>query len=458
MNQSKLFIGGDLSGIQKFLYNITSKKASVSLRGRSQYLTEYMKKIYDGFAEKLSGFENVYCSGGKFYLKAEDTEENKKIVENVAKQKKSELWKEHFGQLSINIAYVQYVEDIERKTIDGLSGKEGMGKLFREINNRFAKQKNQKFKDYIVGNYGDFFEVRPVSEKTRICAITGIESEECVSLDDDIWILPSVKAQILEGEKLRREENFKTFEEYADKTYLGILRMDVDGLGARFAEGFDWWDDYMDFSERLQNYFENEIKNRLDRVYVGLIYAGGDDVFAVGRWDKVIDFAYEIHKDVEDKFGKEGVHISGGIAIVNDKFPISKSAELAGEAEAASKKYPGKNAFTMFNETISWNDYDEIKEYKDEFVYHIEKNNMSKSVLHKIMEYYMLVKKNEMKSEKNYSYLWHSAYFFTRYIGNCSNEQVKDFCKKIRDEKLSERKNYKPLAIAARWAEQLIRK
>lgn len=29
-----LFVGGDLSGIQKFLYNITSRKAAVSLKGR----------------------------------------------------------------------------------------------------------------------------------------------------------------------------------------------------------------------------------------------------------------------------------------------------------------------------------------------------------------------------------------------------------------------------------------
>ena len=34
----QLFVGGDLSGIQKFLYNISSKKAAVSLKGRSCYL------------------------------------------------------------------------------------------------------------------------------------------------------------------------------------------------------------------------------------------------------------------------------------------------------------------------------------------------------------------------------------------------------------------------------------
>lgn len=30
--KSLLFIGGDISGIQKFIYNISSKKAAVSLK------------------------------------------------------------------------------------------------------------------------------------------------------------------------------------------------------------------------------------------------------------------------------------------------------------------------------------------------------------------------------------------------------------------------------------------
>ena len=39
---NQLFVGGDLSGIQKFLYNISSKKAAVSLKGRSDYLRQRM--------------------------------------------------------------------------------------------------------------------------------------------------------------------------------------------------------------------------------------------------------------------------------------------------------------------------------------------------------------------------------------------------------------------------------
>ena len=43
--EALLFVGADLSGIQKFLYNISSRKAAVSLKGRSWYLTDYMYKL-----------------------------------------------------------------------------------------------------------------------------------------------------------------------------------------------------------------------------------------------------------------------------------------------------------------------------------------------------------------------------------------------------------------------------
>ena len=44
-SQPLLFVGGDLSGIQKFLYNITSQKAAVSLKGRSAYLVNLTKNL-----------------------------------------------------------------------------------------------------------------------------------------------------------------------------------------------------------------------------------------------------------------------------------------------------------------------------------------------------------------------------------------------------------------------------
>lgn len=75
MTYDKLFIGGDFSGIQKFLYTITSRHASLSLKGRSTYIRQKMDAIYEGMIKsiekaggKVEEKEKLYCSGGKFYL------------------------------------------------------------------------------------------------------------------------------------------------------------------------------------------------------------------------------------------------------------------------------------------------------------------------------------------------------------------------------------------------------
>ena len=119
--------------------------------------------------------------------------------------------------------------------------------------------------------------------------------------------------------------------------------MDVDGLGNRFAVGFKSIQEYKAFSERLVDFFENETEKILEEDefydYLNIVYAGGDDLFVVGRWDKVADFAERIHKEVDNRFSKDGITISGGMSIVNSKFPISKAAELAGNAEDSAKRY-----------------------------------------------------------------------------------------------------------------------
>ncbi|MBR1626841.1 MAG: hypothetical protein IJ681_06825 [Bacteroidales bacterium] len=466
----KLFVGGDLSGIQKFIYNISSKKAAVSLRGRSSSVAEYMENVYQKLKGSIGQIQEIYHSGGKFYFIADDTEENRRIINDISKEENKYLWQEHYGILSINIAFVSFDEENpngDKKTI---------GKLFSSITQEFNKLKQKKFKDLLLEDYNSFFEVQKIDADLRVCDVTGIESKHLVGIDGELHVLPSVKEQIEKGEELKKVEEFKNFSDYAKGSYFGVLRMDVDGLGKRFADGFDSWSEYSEFSNRLMVFFESKViesrvKKILDKEYVGLMYAGGDDIFAVGRWDKVIDFAEKVHSEVDKEFAKEGIHISGGIVIGDDKFPIAKYAELSAEAEEKAKKYEKdgelkKNAFTMFNETISWeNDFAYVKEYKNKFCELITQEGMSKSILHQLMMYYEKVKENKENKDKNkakdYSYIWHTAYYLTRYMERYDkNSKIKEFCRELRDKELFKGKNdenFRLIAISCRWAELLLK-
>ena len=476
----QLFVGGDLSGIQKFLYTISSKKAAVSLKGRSFYLQKYMENTCDGLKTVVldAGSQTanaIYCSGGKFYMLADYSPEIVTAIDEYTIQVKTSLWEEHKGQLGINIAYVPFTENPDGTVeCDGLECVKP-GILWKIVNADFYQQKNQKCKDFLQSEFASFFEPIPVGGIPKVCAVTGIESADCVLIDlgsdTKSYVLPSVDKQIKLGEELRKVNHFRTFEEYAGDTDLGILRMDVDGLGKRFIEGFDSIGEYQRFSVRLVDFFEKEVQKIQQepsfRDYLNIIYAGGDDIFIVGRWDKVIDMAERIHKETEARFKSDGISISGGVAVVQPRFPIAKAAQLAGEAESAAKSFRGgeKNAFHMLGKTVSWDgEFEFVKSFKQQFVSLIEDFGLSKSILHKIMLYSSIadlnrIRRREGKSE-DYSYVWHISYYLTRYIERYkSNEAISVFCRTLRDKELTSKngRSLELIALAARWAELLLK-
>lgn len=477
-NYKQLFVGGDLSGIQKFLYNISSKKAAVSLKGRSFYLQQYMENICDGLKKvtKEAGAQlstDIYCSGGKFYVLTDYSEKIANAIDQYINLVKSELWKEHRGQLGINISYVPFTENPDGTVeCDGQSGIKP-GYLWKVVNADFYKQKNQKFKELLASDFNAFFCPISVGRNTKVCAITGVESDDCVpaklSDEGELYVLPSVLRQIQLGESLRNTEHFRTFEEYAGNTDLGILRMDVDGLGKRFIEGFDSINSYQQFSNRLVDFFSKEIKQMQQsyKDYLNIIYSGGDDLFIVGRWDKVIDFAEAIHKETIFRFRKDGISISGGIAIVQPSFPIAKAAQLGGEAEEASKQFRNgeKNAIHFLGKTVSWNEeFDYVKSFKNQFVSLINDFGLSKSILHKLMLYASIAEQNEVRRKEgkneDFSYVWHVSYYLTRYMERYkSNDAVCAFCRTLRDKEITfkDGRKLQLIALAARWAELLLK-
>ena len=538
---NKLFVGGDLSGIQKFLYTITSRHASVSLKGRSAFLSNYLRKVCDKIEviikKKGGTFDELYCSGGKFYLITDNTPAVTVAIDDCVKVIKEELWNEHKGQLGINICHVAYREEDGKFHVEGHENeqKTSSGVLWKYCNANFAQQKNQKFRDLILSYPNKFFGFEPKNEDGsdnedsqelivgkghKVCALTGVEfditklpqgAKFTIDDDKDLFYLPSAIEQIEEGKKMSAKEGLKTFEQYADDSYLGVLRMDVDGMGKRFIVGFPTIEDYRNFSEKARTFFEEDIKNKLlveiiqdgpdkgkeFKQFLNIIYAGGDDLFIVGRWDKVIDFAKLIHDRTIEEFKNESyidifnpnkpqchISISGGIAIVKPKFPIAKAADLAGEAEDAAKQGE-KNAFNMFGKTVSWNKdktftviknkaYDEyayVEYYKNLFVEYISEYNkdygFSKSILHKIMLYAeiadMNIEREGKGKPKDYRYMWHISYYMTRFMEKFKNygdnlvkKKLYEFCRSLRDEQLCKVRNLELLAIAARWAELIL--
>lgn len=210
------------------------------------------------------------------------------------------------------------------------------------------------------------------------------------------------------------------FEEIAGKgkdvyELLGILRMDVDNLGIIFNKGLKRLDDNSDENytrkdsnladsetlEKSQNrlykvsrivalsreldYFFTGFINTLAKEYnVYLVYAGGDDLFAVGKWDETIEFA----KKVREKFreftcNNENFTLSGGIEFVNPNFPIARSSKIAGNKEDEAKQVDiTKDRISLFGRAVKWSELDSLLEFKDELykILDINEEDKKKSI------------------------------------------------------------------------------
>lgn len=261
---------------------------------------------------------------------------------------------------------------------------------------------------------------------------------------------------------------------------LGILRMDVDNLGQLFISGFPErqksFAAYGTLSFQLDLFFSgylNTIRNgEAYKDHVAILYSGGDDVFAVGRWDKVLGFALEVRARFQQFVGRPDISISAGLAIVDRKYPIYKAAEIAGEAEEAAKNYkgedlklPDKNAINFFSETVSWeNEFPEVKRLKEHLVGLCETQNMSRSLLHQLQRYKAFRDDSERRHRekgepKDFSYKWHSAYYLKRFAERYKkNEEIVEFVEELHSRLLHD-KAFGPdrflslAALAARWAE-----
>ncbi len=148
----------------------------------------------------------------------------------------------------------------------------------------------------------------------------------------------------------------------------GVVRMDVDNLGevlknlphrsiSRLST-FSYLLGYF-FSARVQALAQkDEFK---DKIY--LAYAGGDDLFAIGAWSILPEFARAIY-DEFCNFTSSNLKLSAGIFLApTQKFPVYEAATLAGEAEKMAKE-KGRDSITFLDATLKWEKLPEVMEIK----------------------------------------------------------------------------------------------
>lgn len=157
-----LLVCGDLSGIQKFIYNITSKAAAKGLKGRSFLLQLLMdaagKYILRSLDYPLTNL--LYAGGGKFYLLIANR--HKDALIKFRNEINRNLLKKYDGELYFVLGWRSLKgSDFDIQNVN-------FSEKWKEASQEANKQKQQKFSQL---SYKEVFAPFGIGEKEETCAV-----------------------------------------------------------------------------------------------------------------------------------------------------------------------------------------------------------------------------------------------------------------------------------------------
>lgn len=239
---------------------------------------------------------------------------------------------------------------------------------------------------------------------------------------------------------------------------IGVLRMDVDDLGAIFGVGLTKTDTpntisknatlsrlldlfFLGYLNKICERFPSEDENLDSHLYI--TYSGGDDLFIVGPWNTIMKAAEEIHKDFKRyTCNNPNINISAGIYHCKPEFPIGRAATYARKILDKSKER-GKNSITVFDDTVQWtsensdrwNGYKELLHYACRLEQLVEDEEISKSFIYSLLNFQRMTF-NEIKKDKEHvplreaerrkKYLPYFKYQLARNVDRSKNQSLFD--------------------------------
>ncbi|WP_172674216.1 type III-A CRISPR-associated protein Cas10/Csm1 [Syntrophomonas palmitatica] len=438
----------DISGIQQFIYTISSKGALKGLRSRSFYLELLLENLADEIVAECGLYRCnlIYSGGGHAYILLPNTDEARDKAVSTIKNTNLRLLDSFGTQLFVGYGLQECCgNELMSKTEDP----EDYSNIFCSLASQVMERKLRRY---------SAAELRLLNRNApdrdgRECKVCGVSSE-LVERDDGtvcrfcsaftetsrmlikkdsvfvvakeeqkgtswplfssrgenqyFYALPeeSVKELLASHpDKIVRvyskntyrtglnlatrlwlgdyaavnnEGDMKTFAELAQSSEgikrIGVLRADVDNMGAAFVSGFVRQQANKDryryltlsrtatLSRSLSIFFKYYLNGILTNGKAGLlapagkrnivvVYAGGDDLFLVGAWNEVLAAALDIRRAF-DSYTGHTLTMSAGLAIFEPTYPIARmAAETAALEDAAKKhKHPGgeKDAISLF--------------------------------------------------------------------------------------------------------------
>lgn len=593
-----MLVGGDLSGVQDFIYTIAANRAAKSLRGRSFYL-QMLTDALAGWVLQQAGMPStnlLYSGGGRFY-----------VIMPAACYAQLEQWRRELGQFLLNVHDGELYIALGGATI--VDAEHNFEALFRAVNDQVAADKRRRFATLDQqelqtklftprghrGNEDDrcatcgymgstqlFLneQVDQGEQPSKICRLCestiklgfslhdaqflcishpqpnltavkgranakdilsglGLQAEICFDQKELIAYLNRNSARSIHVQIIRpfagdlamltqlrvdyRQHIFsirpivnvtpkapngevKSFDQLAEASRgikrFGVLRMDVDDLGdifgyslakaslarisslsAAFSRFFEGWVGEICRDQTItQSIYQPDQAggNPTSQAQIYSVYSGGDDLFLVGSWDVLAHVANRIKHDLQRYTGYNRlIHVSAGLTLHTEKFPLYQAAKLAHHAldqakDAVPRQAIRKNALDFLDQTIAWEAYPALLNWHQRLwqLYQGE-HGMVRSLLQVLMELYSQYHEHSQQRQKSGKghtaygpWIWRGKYQLARIRQrHHTNQALKTLLDDINEHLFTgfdaphriSLRTIEQLGLAARWTQLLIR-
>ncbi len=190
---------------------------------------------------------------------------------------------------------------------------------------------------------------------------------------------------------------------------LAVLKADVDRLGMLFACGLPderfTLSRLATMSRQVNNFFSLylphllEITEEFSDVYT--VFAGGDDLFLIGPWNRMAALALFLRERFAAYVGQNPtITFSAGITAHKSNTPVNRLAAASEEALEHAKD-EGRNRVTMFDETVTWDDFTTLLDKKIFMDSWLERKLLSRSMLYRFNHLINLAEKEQKVTQES---------------------------------------------------------
>jgi CRISPR-associated protein Csm1 len=433
---------GDFSGIQYFVFRPLHGTGGAvrRLRARSFRVSAYTELIARWCEQELNGrqVDLFYSAGGRFLLRTEFFPEWESVVRELRSRIERWAWQNFEGELSFHLAAAPFssgkLPNLELKMAlescklqpmasvlcahqwrradfvrratpdDGRCVSCGMTKAVHQNDENQSLCDDCRSDQELGGELVGIKFVRVTSgEHSGINALgvgmafhEKVDSEvpgEWLSLESSIpgrnaWPLlrhaPSDRYGLLDFDQIALQ---------APRQWLAYLRIDVDHAGRRLEEcegdPLKTW-----ALSQLLNQFFTVHTNALIRSTFPMLYAvygGGDDLFVLGSWTDVLDFAVRLRQELESMVGKN-LTFSAGVSLAKPREHILTQAGLAAEELKSAKSHAGygqncgRNQIRAFGVTADWSTFARLLSVAKQVALWLKEGDLPASFLFRLMQ------------------------------------------------------------------------